>query len=242
MARAVSDRRLTLLVVDDEESMRDIIKGCFDSKCFNFHEAANGLEALTLLKEHRFDCVISDVRMPQMNGSELLKRFKLIQFDLPVLLVTGYMDLLEMDAFELGAEGVFLKPFSRDELGAAVLQRVAARELNFPAIPKPGRLVSKSFTLPQAEVSWKDFKLGRGGFFLGMSERFRLNEVARFELAFPADNFVLKCDGIVRWTRNATADLPGGYGVEIVGLDESSKAHIRDVIQKNKFTPHIPRG
>jgi two-component system, response regulator, stage 0 sporulation protein F len=242
MVRALSDRPLTLLIVDDEESMRDIVKGAFDPKTFKFYEATNGLEALDLLKKQKFDCVISDVRMPKMDGAELLRRTKAIQYDLPVLLITGYADLVEMDAFDLGAEGIFMKPFSRIELGASVLRRVNAKDLKFPDAPRPSRVVSRNFSTPQSQVGWKDFKLGRGGFFLGMSERLKVNETLRFEIGFQGDNFLLKCVGIVRWARNATPELPAGYGVEIVGLDDSSRLLLKTTIMQNRFTAHIPKG
>jgi two-component system chemotaxis response regulator CheY len=129
----VSDpTQLKFLVVDDFSTMRRIVRGLLkEMGCSNVTEAEDGAVALSMLKAHRFDFVVSDINMPNMNGFELLKAIKAEETlrHLPVLMVTAEARKEDIVlAAQSGAAGYIVKPFSKATLEDKVqriLQKMA---------------------------------------------------------------------------------------------------------------------
>lgn len=114
-AERIREKFQTVLVVDDEEINRIIIKKILGDR-YNVYEAANGREAMDILKSHfkEIKLVITDICMPQMDGLEMLERMGRVTFlkNMPVLVVTAYGEKEnERKALELGALDVIDKPF-----------------------------------------------------------------------------------------------------------------------------------
>ncbi|HIA69101.1 TPA: sigma-54-dependent Fis family transcriptional regulator [Candidatus Poribacteria bacterium] len=108
----------SILLVEDEQSQRTILRRVLEREGHEIETADNGKAALELLKNKQFNLVISDMRMPQMTGRDLLKMIKKQWADLPVLIVTAFAEL--DDAIDLVArEGAFYyleKPINLDSL------------------------------------------------------------------------------------------------------------------------------
>ena len=108
----------SILLVEDEQSQRTILRRILEREGHEIETADNGKAALELLKNKQFNLVISDMRMPQMTGRDLLKIIKKQWADLPVLIVTAFAEL--DDAIDLVArEGAFYyleKPINLDSL------------------------------------------------------------------------------------------------------------------------------
>ena len=104
-------------VIDDDEAMRDSLNFLLDSSGFSvrlFETAQGFLDALPGLA---FGCVVSDVRMPGLDGIELLKRMKATQSPFPIVIMTGHGDVpLAVEAMKLGAVDFLEKPFEDDRL------------------------------------------------------------------------------------------------------------------------------
>ena len=104
-------------VIDDDEAMRDSLNFLLDSANFNvtlFETALRFLEALPGLT---FGCVVSDVRMPGLDGIELLKQMKADQSRFPIVIMTGHGDVpLAVEAMKQGAVDFLEKPFEDDRL------------------------------------------------------------------------------------------------------------------------------
>ena len=104
-------------VIDDDEAMRDSLDFLLGSADFNvtlFESAQHFLDALSGAD---FGCVVSDIRMPGIDGIELLKRLKVSRSTFPVLIVTGHGDVpLAVEAMKLGAVDFLEKPFEDDRL------------------------------------------------------------------------------------------------------------------------------
>ena len=104
-------------VIDDDAAMRDSLNFLLESADFSvmlFETAQNFLDALPGLA---FGCVVSDVRMPGIDGIELLKRMKAGHSAFPVLIMTGHGDIpLAVEAMKLGAVDFLEKPFEDDRL------------------------------------------------------------------------------------------------------------------------------
>ena len=124
--------RMKFLVVDDFSTMRRIVRGLLkEMGCHDVTEAEDGAAALQLLKVQRFDFVVSDINMPNMNGFELLKAIKAEETlrHLPVLMVTAEARKEDIVlAAQSGAAGYIVKPFSKatlEEKVQRILQKMA---------------------------------------------------------------------------------------------------------------------
>lgn len=110
-----------IYVIDDDEAMRDSLNFLLDSSGYSvtlFDDAQRFLEALPDLA---FGCIVSDVRMPGIDGIELLKRMKAQHSPFPILIMTGHGDVpLAVEAMKLGAVDFLEKPFEDDRLIAMI--------------------------------------------------------------------------------------------------------------------------
>lgn len=103
-----------ILVVDDEYDLRQAIIFDLNRRGCIVFEAANGTEALEIVRNNPIEIVLSDVRMPNGNGIDLLQEIRKIHPDIPiVLLATGFADLSEPEAVEMGAYALIEKPIDR---------------------------------------------------------------------------------------------------------------------------------
>jgi len=111
---------MKFLIVDDFSTMRRIVRGLLkEMGCNNADEAEDGAVALNMLKSQKFDFVVSDINMPNMNGFELLKAIKAEDSlkHLPVLMVTAEARKEDIVlAAQSGASGYIVKPFTKATL------------------------------------------------------------------------------------------------------------------------------
>ena len=125
--------QLKFLIVDDFSTMRRIVRGLLkEMGCSNADEAEDGVVALRMLKGQRYDFVVSDINMPNMNGFDLLKAVKAAPSlqHLPVLMVTAEARKEDIVlAAQSGAAGYIVKPFSKatlEEKVQKIMQKLAA--------------------------------------------------------------------------------------------------------------------
>ena len=113
--RSVSGERI--LVVDDEAVVRELTQEILGEEKYETSAASSGAEALEKLSGHRFDLILTDVKMPAMDGLSFLREASLLQRGMAAVVMTGHgsMDLV-IDAIRSGASGFVLKPFTRQEL------------------------------------------------------------------------------------------------------------------------------
>src|SRR5690349_538846 len=117
-----------VLVVDDNHELRRGFRRILRAAGLEVVEASNGLEATERVAEGRFDAVLSDVRMPDMDGVELLRRIHEHDPDLPVLLISGDPDLKSaLKAVEYGALEYLTKPVHREQVQASVARAIELR-------------------------------------------------------------------------------------------------------------------
>ena len=104
-------------VIDDDEAMRDSLNFLLESANFNVTLFETAQHFLDVLPGLEFGCVVSDVRMPGIDGIELLKRLKAGHSAFPILIMTGHGDVpLAVEAMKLGAVDFLEKPFEDDRL------------------------------------------------------------------------------------------------------------------------------
>ena len=120
-----------ILVVDDEETIREIVSSMLTSAQFQTRQASSGIEALSLLDSgEEFDLVLSDLMMADMDGIALLERAKERFPAMPVVMVTAVHDIqVALQALRNGAYDYLLKPFEREQLLATVRRALETRRL-----------------------------------------------------------------------------------------------------------------
>ncbi len=119
-----------ILIVDDEEPIRDVLAGLLEAGGFDCVKAANGAEAIERIEHNSFALVLSDILMPVMDGLALLDRVRQRQPDLPVVMVTAMHDIsAAIGALRAGAYDYLLKPFDRDQLYFSVRRALEHRRL-----------------------------------------------------------------------------------------------------------------
>jgi DNA-binding NtrC family response regulator len=120
--------RKRILIVEDDERTRDMIASFLGEDGFECSTASDGEVALKMLAESAFDVVLSDIRMPNLDGIGLVQRAREIDPALPVVLVTGesVFDTAVL-AVQHGAFDYIVKPFSLQELQSAVTRALERR-------------------------------------------------------------------------------------------------------------------
>lgn len=117
-----------ILIVDDEKNIRLTLSQALETLGAEIDTAANGEEALTKLKEKEFGLILLDIRMPGMDGMEVLRRVRDIRPDIRMIMITAYGTIESaVEAMKLGAVDFLQKPFDPDEVRELV-SRVADRE------------------------------------------------------------------------------------------------------------------
>ncbi|MDQ3491315.1 MAG: sigma-54 dependent transcriptional regulator [Acidobacteriota bacterium] len=119
-----------ILIVDDELSYRQLLSLVFEGDGHTLRSAVNGREALNLLQSEPADLVISDVKMPDMDGIEMLRAVRETQPDLGVILMTAFASVeTAREAFKLGADDFIQKPFDVEELKLIVRKTLEKQDL-----------------------------------------------------------------------------------------------------------------
>lgn len=120
-SEATTDHRMTsrpsprMLVVDDEKQIREAITTWFYQRGFYVREAENGQRAVEICQEETFDIVLMDMEMPVMKGPEAIRALRGLHPEIPILVFTGYSDLID-EAAEVGANRILQKPLGLRDL------------------------------------------------------------------------------------------------------------------------------
>jgi two-component system, NtrC family, nitrogen regulation response regulator NtrX len=117
MARNDSSFRASVLVVDDEASIRDSLRMILEYEGYRVDEAGGGSQALAKVADRMPDAVILDIKMPEMDGLELLRAFRERGYEMPVLMISGHADVsTAVEATRRGAFDFFEKPLQRERV------------------------------------------------------------------------------------------------------------------------------
>lgn len=237
-----------ILIIDDEASLRQMMARVLQRAGYEITTAANGTDGLALVSEHTFDLVYLDIRMPDMNGLEVLKSIHTKSPDLPVILFTAQPDLHSaLEALRHGATDYLLKPLKpqtvidrtqavlaekQEERRKRELQRqieALQAELSSLQAPKKQALDSKPAQMPASDDRF--LKLGRLTLDL-LTRRISMNERA---VSLPTASF----DYLVVLARHApqvvdyqTLVLEAqGYEADTREAQELSRWHVHQIRQ-----------
>jgi DNA-binding NtrC family response regulator len=137
---------IRILLADDDPALRRVIQFKLKQKGYDVSVAEDGEAALATLKSGRFDLLLSDMKMPKLNGIELLEQAKLVQPDLEVILITAYATISQaVQAVKLGAFDYLTKPFEDEQLYVAIDKALRFRKLEDENKQLKGRLVGRDY-------------------------------------------------------------------------------------------------
>jgi two-component system KDP operon response regulator KdpE len=134
----VSGAGATVLIVEDDEEVRDVLARELGSRGYRVQEAADGRGALERWEASRPDVVLLDLGLPDIDGLDLIRRFRRDAMTPIVILSARFAEREKVEALERGADDFVTKPFGLDELHARL--RVAMRRAAGPAADLDGRV------------------------------------------------------------------------------------------------------
>jgi DNA-binding NtrC family response regulator len=125
----IMPRKISILIVDDEESVRDSLFNWFIEDGFSVECAENATKALILLESGNFDIILADIKMPGMDGMEMLRRIKVLKPESLVIIMTAFATVdTAVKALKDGAYDYVTKPFDPDDLTHLI--RNATRQIS----------------------------------------------------------------------------------------------------------------
>jgi DNA-binding NtrC family response regulator len=126
ITKAIDGGTMNVLVVDDESVIREGLTRILEGGGFAVETAKNGHAAIELLQQKEFDLIITDLKMPGMNGFEVLNAVKVLQPTAPVIMITGYATVeTAVEAMKNGAADYLVKPFTPEQIIEKVQRALA---------------------------------------------------------------------------------------------------------------------
>ncbi|MDH7500606.1 MAG: response regulator, partial [candidate division NC10 bacterium] len=147
-----------ILVVDDESPVREVLRDALSKSGYRMSTAADGPQALELLREKRFHMLMADVSMPQMSGIELLEIASKMHPDMPIVMITGYGDVqMAKECLQKGASDFIAKPVNIGELPIIVERNLERHRLEVQRLMEKGsQILFEAIKALAAAIDAKD--------------------------------------------------------------------------------------
>ena len=229
----------TILVVDDEPELLEIFAVWLGRSGCRVLTAPNGAEALKVLSVETVHSIISDIRMPIMDGITLVRTIAEMDRHIPsIIFVSGFGDIDPREAHALGVEAMLPKPLSRQHLLQALENSLRERgELWQTPLPQPPTQELKvEFESLASATATREFALGRGGFCILVPSPLR-DAPVQFSIHFKADGVTISGQGSVRWYGQKDRHA----GIELCYLQPDARAWVVESILATERRSFIPR-
>lgn len=227
-----------ILLVDDEPLLLEIFAAWLGrTGKGRLRTALNGEVALAAMAEEPFDILITDVRMPVMDGITMVRSLAKAGFSIPIIVfVSGFGDIDEKEMYSLGAEAFLAKPVRREELIGVLERSVAERSTLWSEALSTTPRQSLALLVEQIDIGPDaPFCLGRGGFSIRAPKILSLGKVS-FEITLRSHNQVMIGEGFVRWYSRASQTA----GVEFTYLAMSCRSWVVELIAASNPRSFIP--
>lgn len=228
----------TILVVDDEPELLEIFAAWLSRSGCRVLTAANGLEALNVIQGAKIDAMISDIRMPVMDGIALVRRLHELRTRIPsIIFVSGFGDIDVREVYSLGVQAMITKPVSRDQLLTALGNCLARRSELWltPVKAEPEESIDLELPGMQEAIDAKTLQFGQGGFCIAYPKTMAECAIA-FSIKLVKENIELKGQGRVRWT----AAKSGHLGIEFEYLEPATRAWLVPMLEAGEPFSYIP--
>lgn len=227
-----------ILLVDDEPMLRDIMCQWLGRVVGKVICVDHGEQALQALATQQIDLIISDVRMPVMDGITLLKKINAIRGHRPrVIFITGFSDLSLREVLDLGAEAVLEKPIEREDLLNEARRCLTDPEQLWqePVHAATQKKLALDFESVAAALRQKRIAFGRRGFSIKSPALLHLGPVD-FSLDFKAEQCTISGQGTVRWTMPQEQQA----GIEVIYLEDAGRKWMLQLMQRYEPVSFIP--
>jgi CheY-like chemotaxis protein len=227
-----------VLVVDDEAELRDIFERWLARKGSKVLTAANGADALRVLATQKIDVLISDIRMPVLDGVSLVRRIHEMGLFIPsIVFVSGFGDVEPREMYALGVERLIEKPLSRKDLIRALEESLMEREELW--LTPLGEPTERTVALEVESLSDSpgSFQLGRGGCCFVSDAVLVENQTIDLGITLSAEGLSLRASGVVRWYAGDT----GCTGMAFRYLDPQCRGWVIQAMKAGGVHSFIPR-
>jgi len=228
-----------VLVADDEPDLRDIFGGWLGRTGCKVVTAANGVEALAVLAGQKVDVLVSDIRMPVLDGVGLVRCMNERGLFVPsIIFVSGFGDVEPREMYALGVERLIEKPLSRKDLLRTLEESLMEREelwLTPPREPAERAVALQVESLEGDAVC--GFQLGRGGCCFAGDTVLVENQRIDLLVSFAAEALTLQASGVVRWY----ASDCGCAGIAFLHLDPECRGWVIQAMKASNVHSFIPR-
>jgi len=120
-----------ILVIEDDQEMRSLLKDFFEEEGFEIHSVSNGSEAFRILVRELFDLVITDIRMPGLTGLDIIPGIKKLQPNVLIIVITAFgSDEIRLRAMARGATAYLEKPLHFHELRTMIHEIISSKAKN----------------------------------------------------------------------------------------------------------------
>lgn len=236
----MSQRRA--LVVDDEPELREAICDELSLENWQVEDAADGQAALEKMQASRFDVIISDIRMPRVDGLQLLQKIRSGNSQIIFILMSAYADIPIWESYANGAQAFFGKPFRIQDLEDLLVRMELPPEKRWSEAEKIRWQWQAVNHIEASATAGENFSLGSGGMFLDPgAHNVRKGQIISFHIKTSA--LLLKGMGRVLWKRGAgEGGMAPGLGIEFLFLEESCRQQVAQAIEKSQEKAFVPRG
>lgn len=231
-----------VLILDDEGDLTKMLQHFFQLRNIESYTYNDPLKALEDIRKLKIDVVVSDIRMPKMNGVSFLEQLRKIHFYEPgVVFISGYPEEFGIETLlDLGAFAFLEKPVDLDKLHRLIWEYVYGSQ----ARPEASE---NAVSICLGNISLDARQLGFGGFFLDQHQLqshpgIRLEPGGRVEIRFQLpdseEHHRAVCEVI--WKRQESGQP--GYGLKFVEIPGTAKRQLLDLVRTNNILSFIPKG
>jgi len=119
-----------ILIIDDEDFILQLSSDILKKSEYSVETASDGKQGIKLLESDKFDLILTDIKMPNINGLDVIRHVRINNKEIPIIVITGHGTLdIAIDSLRLGAQGFILKPFTPAELRTAVTEALEKTRL-----------------------------------------------------------------------------------------------------------------
>lgn len=235
--------RPRVLILDDETDLTKMLQHFFQSRNIESYTYNDPVQALDAIRKLKIDVVVSDIRMPKLNGLSFLQEIRKMHFYEPgVIFISGYPEEYGIETLmDMGAFAFLEKPVDLERLYRLIWEYV------YGSRPKEGKQEAP-VTICLGNIPLEAQQLGFGGVFLNREQLekhpgIKLEPGGMVEIQFnlPDSTTPHKALCEVVWKRHQ-GDKDGGYGLKFLEIPPASKREVLDLVRTNNILSFIPKG
>lgn len=239
-----------VLVVDDEDHICEALELSLDDKGIKVHTTTNPLEVESLIKMHQFDFIICDIKMPGLNGHDLVKKLKETHYYWPrIIMITGYSEYSPEELYDQGAISYLKKPFDPDDIFKIILENYSDEENLIEKLARKPDDEENIYTLDEIKLLDKS-TLGIGGAFLKLDQKIlkkkELEEGSIIKFSFKVPEVEESVNNVLAqivWKRISDgAELESGVGVKLLDNKFLTSPKYENFLMSNQIISYIPIG